>query len=276
MFEQTMTTRVQRMEPREAILALLSVFFHVTGIAALLAASWLSLTPVPFPKLYPELVQPVLLFRAGPAAPKLGGGNSPAVVAEPKSESARQETQKLDENLTQPIPQPAEEVAQADPAAHSEADSTAIPAGPGTPDGSLDGALDGIKGGKCVGENCDPNGPVGNGPGDSAAGFDSAEIHLPGINQVTEPLIIASSKALPRYPEIARRAGVQGRVLLQAVIGVDGKVGSVVVLKEDPSRVGFGDAAIEAVSRWRYQPGTLLGRPVAVQLTITVDFTLAH
>jgi protein TonB len=115
---------------------------------------------------------------------------------------------------------------------------------------------------------------VGNTSGSS--GSDSDEIHVPGLHQVTEPSIIASSKVLPKYPEVARHAGVEGRVLLQAVIGADGKVGSVLVLKESPSRVGFGEAAAEAVSRWRYHPGTLHGEPVAVQMTITVEFTLAR
>ncbi|MCI0568975.1 MAG: TonB family protein [Acidobacteria bacterium] len=277
MFEQTLTTRIHRMEPREAILALLSVFFHAAGIAALLAASWLTLTPIPFPKLHPELVQPVFFFpRAGPAAPKRGGGNVPAVVTERKPEPATQETQKTDDRLAQPIPQPVVEEVPSDAPTVSESESLPGPAGPGTPDGSPDGDINGVPNGKCVGENCDPDGPVGNTSGVSGPGFDSDEIHVPGIHQVTEPSIIASSKVLPKYPEIARHAGVEGRVLLQAVIGADGKVGSVVVLKEDPSRVGFGEAAAQAVSRWRYNPGTLQGKPVAVQMTITVEFTLAR
>jgi periplasmic protein TonB len=276
MFEQTLTTRIHRMEPREAVLALLSMFFHAAGIAALLAASWLTLTPIPFPKLNPELVQPVFFPRAGPAAPKLGGGSAPAVVAERKPEPATQETQKTDDALAQPIAQPEVKEVLPDTSTASEAESLPGPAGPGTPDGSPDGNIDGVPDGKCVGENCDPDGPVGNTSGIRGTGFDSDEIHIPGIHQVTEPSIIASSKVLPKYPEVARHAGVEGRVLLQAVIGADGKVGSILVLKEFPSRVGFGEAAAQAVSRWRYHPGTLRGERVAVQMTITVEFTLAR
>jgi len=117
---------------------------------------------------------------------------------------------------------------------------------------------------------------VGNGAGVSGEGIGTGGILVPGIHPVTDPSIIQSSKVLPRYPAMARHAGVEGRVLLQAVIGADGSVGSVVVLKESPSRVGFGEAAVEAVSRWRYHPGTYQGTPVAVYLTITVDFTLAR
>jgi len=277
MFEQALTTRIQRMEPREVILALLSAFFHAAGIAALLAASWLSITPIPFPKLHTELVQPVFFPRGGPPAPKLGGGSSPAIIAEPRPEQAKQVAPRPDDSLAQPVPQPAEvEAPPADSTAATEADSLPGPSGPGTPDGSPDGQIDGVAGGRCVGENCDPDGPVGNGPGGSGGGFDTGDILLPSIHQVTEPSIIQSSKILPRYPAMARHAGVEGRVLLQAVIGVDGKVGSVVVLKESPARVGFGEAAVEAVARWRYHPGRLHGTPVAVYLTITVDFTLTR
>ena len=277
MFEQAMTTRALRMEPREAIIALLSLFFHAAGIAALLAASWLTLTPIPFPKLNPELVQPVFFPRGGPLAPKLGGGKSPVLVTERRPEQSFQETAKPDAGLAQPTPQPAvQDAAPASVPDPSLADSSSAPVGPGTPDGSPDGDLHGVRNGNCVGENCDPNGPIGNGTGRVGDGIDTDGIYVPGIHQVTEPTIIEASKVLPRYPEMARHFGVQGRVVLQAVIGVDGRVGSVVVLKEDPSRVGFGEAAIEAASRWRYHPGTLLGTPVAVYLTITVEFTLAH
>jgi protein TonB len=265
------------MEPREAILALLSMFFHAAGFAALLAASWLSLNPIPFPKLHPELVQPVIFPRAGPPAPRLGGGKAPALITERRIERAVQEPTKTDESLAQPTPQPAvKDEVPADSPDPAQTDSLPGPAGPGTPDGSPDGDINGVPGGGCTGENCDPNGPVGNGPGVAGNGLDTNGIHWPGVHQVTEPTIIEASKILPKYPEMARHAGVQGRVLLQAVIGVDGRVGSVAVLKEDPSRIGFGEAAIAAVSRWRYHPGTLLGTPVAVYLTITVEFTLAR
>jgi TonB family protein len=277
MFEQALTTRIRRMEPREVVLALLSAFFHAAGIAALLAASWFSITPIPFPKLHTELVQPVFFPRGGPAAPKLGGGNSPAIITEPRPEQPKQEAPRPDDSLAQPVPQPAEvEAPPAESTTASAADSLPGLSGPGTPDGSPDGQVDGVPGGRCVGENCDPDGPVGNGAGVSGEGIGTGGILVPGIHPVTDPSIIQSSKVLPRYPAMARHAGVEGRVLLQAVIGADGSVGSVVVLKESPSRVGFGEAAVEAVSRWRYHPGTYQGTPVAVYLTITVDFTLAR
>jgi TonB family protein len=67
-----------------------------------------------------------------------------------------------------------------------------------------------------------------------------------------------------------------GRVILHAVISPEGSVGSVRILSENPPQVGFGPAAVEAVSHWRYRPATQMGRPVAVQFTITVEFTLSR
>jgi protein TonB len=134
----------------------------------------------------------------------------------------------------------------------------------------------GKKGATCVGEGCDPGGPVGTGPGiGPGSGEDASTIFRPGLEGVSEPAIIESSKVLPRYPELARRSRVTGRVILEAVIQTDGTVASVQILGEFPPRLGFGEAAAEAVSRWRYRPGMQYGVPVAVYFTVTVDFALS-
>ncbi|HVS64206.1 MAG TPA: TonB family protein [Thermoanaerobaculia bacterium] len=77
---------------------------------------------------------------------------------------------------------------------------------------------------------------------------------------------------MPEYTEIARRARIQGPVVLEAVIGVDGSVRDVEVLRALP--MGLSEAAARAVARWRYRPATLDGQPLAVILTVTVDFSL--
>lgn len=75
----------------------------------------------------------------------------------------------------------------------------------------------------------------------------------------------------PIYPEIARRAKVQGAVILEAVIDESGAVDRIRVLRSSPL---LDAAAIDAVSRWRYTPTLLNGTPVAVLMTITINFTL--
>jgi TonB family protein len=279
MFEQNLSGRLHHLEAREALLAVLSLFFHAAGIVSLLAASWLSLTPIPLPKLHPYLVQPVFLTGGSAPAPKLGGGAQPAATRAPEAERSRSAAEPVKEKLTQPELVPRQEPAtDAAPAAPASADSRDdAPPGPGAPDGSPNGSVNGIPGGDCLGDGCNPGGGVG-GPGGPGSGgtADSSLIYFPGVQQVTEPTLIDSTKVLPIYPLIARHAGLEGRVILQAVIDARGQVEDVTVLKESPPHLGFGDAAALAVSRWRYRPSTLRDVPVAVQLTITVDFTLSR
>jgi protein TonB len=75
----------------------------------------------------------------------------------------------------------------------------------------------------------------------------------------------------PEYPEIARRAGVQGVVILEAILDATGRVDSVRVLRSQPL---LDEAAIRAVRQWRYSPTELNGVPVPVLMTITVQFSL--
>ncbi len=95
---------------------------------------------------------------------------------------------------------------------------------------------------------------------------------VPGMAGVTEPELI--ERVEPDYPEVARRARVQGRVILQAVIHKDGTVGQVTVLHDPAPHLGLSDEAVSAVRQWRYRPGMQQGRPVDVYFTVVVDFTL--
>ena len=75
----------------------------------------------------------------------------------------------------------------------------------------------------------------------------------------------------PVYPALALSVKVDGVVLLEAVINERGLVERLRVLKSVPL---LDAAAIDAVSRWRYTPTLLNGTPVAVLMTITINFTL--
>lgn len=76
----------------------------------------------------------------------------------------------------------------------------------------------------------------------------------------------------PEYPEQARLERVQGVVVLQTVIDVLGNVVDVEVLKGLPA--GLTEAAVDAVSRWRFRPASLHGEPVAVRYLVTVSFSV--
>ena len=76
----------------------------------------------------------------------------------------------------------------------------------------------------------------------------------------------------PVYPEEARKAGVEGVVILQARTDVEGKVKDVMVLRSVPV---LDKAAIEAVRTWVYEPMTIDGQPKEAVFTTTVRFTLS-
>jgi protein TonB len=88
--------------------------------------------------------------------------------------------------------------------------------------------------------------------------------------EVTQPVKVHAPA--PVYTEIARRARVQGLVLLQAVIDREGNVVSAEIVRGLP--MGLDDSALEAVRQWRYEPATLRGRPVAVTFRLSVRFEL--
>jgi periplasmic protein TonB len=75
----------------------------------------------------------------------------------------------------------------------------------------------------------------------------------------------------PAYPVAAQAARVEGVVILEATIDETGVVRDVTVLRSRPL---LDQAAIEAVSRWRYTPTYLNGLPVSVVMSVTVNFTM--
>ena len=93
-------------------------------------------------------------------------------------------------------------------------------------------------------------------------------IHVGG--DVSPPEKISAPQ--PQYTEIARKARIQGVVIVQAIIDKDGNVTNVKLLKGLP--MGLGEAALDAIKKWRFRPATLNGKPVAVYYNLTVNFQL--
>lgn len=78
-------------------------------------------------------------------------------------------------------------------------------------------------------------------------------------------------KVLPVYPAQARREGVQGEVVLKAVIAKDGTIASLSPL-QGPQQLTA--AAMDAVQHWRFRPYQLNGKPVEVETNIRLNFQL--
>ncbi|HVO12489.1 MAG TPA: energy transducer TonB [Vicinamibacteria bacterium] len=88
--------------------------------------------------------------------------------------------------------------------------------------------------------------------------------------QIKEPKKLKDVK--PLYPDIAKQARVQGVVILECTISPAGRVSDVKVLRGIPL---LDQAALEAVKQWVYTPTLLNGVPVAVIMTVTVNFKLS-
>ncbi|WP_291439833.1 energy transducer TonB [Desulfovibrio sp.] len=82
-----------------------------------------------------------------------------------------------------------------------------------------------------------------------------------------------SRRAMPVYPDSARRKKLQGRVLVQLVVDTDGKPQRCVVITSTPEGV-FDDAALAAAKKTRFVPGKVNGRPVNTVVNIPYNFAL--
>ena len=103
--------------------------------------------------------------------------------------------------------------------------------------------------------------------GEPSAAAGQAPLRVGGT--IREPRKIFDVK--PVYPQDAQAAQVTGIVIVEAIIGVDGKVASARVLRGMPM---LDQAALDAVTQWAYEPTLLNGVPVQVVMTVTVNFTL--
>lgn len=78
----------------------------------------------------------------------------------------------------------------------------------------------------------------------------------------------------PVYPEIARKAGLEGRVWLKLLIGKDGGVRDVLVIQESGANAGFEEAAIAAAWHSKWRPALQNKQLVTLWVTYEVRFRL--
>jgi protein TonB len=134
---------------------------------------------------------------------------------------------------------------------------------PEAPSGGVEGGVEGgVPGGV-------PGGVLGGVPGGTGPGTGEGEPLRVG-GEVKAPVLV--NRAEPTYPEAARKARMEGVVILEAIITASGSVEEVKVLKSvNPL---LDSSAVRAVQQWKYRPATLNGRAVRVYLTVTVTFNL--
>lgn len=109
-------------------------------------------------------------------------------------------------------------------------------------------------------------------PGEAANGVHLATPQRVRVSQgVSTGLLL--HKVNPIYPEEAKRAGIQGTVVLKAEISKEGRIADLQVIS-GPEELAA--AAIGAVQQWRYKPYLLMGNPMVVETTIQVNFVLSR
>jgi protein TonB len=96
-----------------------------------------------------------------------------------------------------------------------------------------------------------------------------ARIQLQGNVQASKII----KRVAPSYPDGARRERLEGTVRFHAIIGTDGSVQQVRVIR---GYCSLSEISLPAVKQWRYTPTLLNGEPVEVDTTIDVIFSLRH
>ena len=97
-------------------------------------------------------------------------------------------------------------------------------------------------------------------------------VYHPGQDGVGDPVLTREVK--PNYTEDAKRRQVQGTVELSVVVRADGSVGDTRITKSLDA--DLDQQAIKAVKQWQFKPATKSGKPVNVQVSIELTFTLAE
>ena len=113
-----------------------------------------------------------------------------------------------------------------------------------------------------TGPSADHTGPA---PGPDAG--DPNDVVFTVVDEAPVPIF----KPTPEYPSWAREAGVSGQVLLNVLVGKDGRVRRVIIEKNVN---GLGDAAREALARWTFRPARMNGAAVSTWVAIPVRFEL--
>ena len=78
----------------------------------------------------------------------------------------------------------------------------------------------------------------------------------------------------PKYPEEARKKGIEGEVVVQALVDKKGEVQDLKILKNQSGSEELGKAAMDAVKQWKFKPATKKGDTVSIRIAIPIKFRL--
>tara|TARA_B100001123_G_scaffold38637_2_gene39903 strand:+ start:10979 stop:11740 length:762 start_codon:yes stop_codon:yes gene_type:complete len=221
----------------------------------------------------------VFLPQDGPGGGGGGGGNQslemPGLVElEGVDETELSVPVEPEPDFVEPEPEP--ETLQADRLSiPAMAMASALQTSPGVLDAVLARSTpsqgSGSGGGAGTGQGTGIGPGDGGGLGPGQGGGVGGGVYRPGSG-IVNPRLLREVK--PNYTSEAMRAQVQGEVWLEVVVLSDGTVGDVTVTKSLDPVFGLDEEAIRAARQWRFAPGTRFGEPVAVLVSIALEFNL--
>ena len=231
--------------------------------------------PIP---LQPSLNQIVWLNQPGPGGGGGGGGNK---MKEPPRKAELPGKDKITVPVEKAVVLEAPQVVKNEPNPVEQLNIPALSLAAGLE--SLPGAIEGPPGpptlsqgpgsggGAGTGRGTGIGPGTGSGLGPGSGGGTGGGTYRPG-NGVTTPRVLKEVK--PQYTADAMRAKIQGTVWLQCVVRPTGQCSDVEVTRSLDPTFGLDQEAMKAAQQWRFLPGTRLGEPVPVQITIELTFTL--
>jgi protein TonB len=239
----------------------LSLALHAAVIAAAVTSA---LWTVVFPLESPRLVRAYSLVRIPdpppPPPPPPPKSAAPQPVVKPAPPPPPALMQLAPTKIPDLIPQvvqaepPPPPVAAPEPPPPPPGPSASSEAGPpgGVPGGEIGGKLRGVKGGVFFAED--------------------GRVHVDRSEKLPMQTV---EQEYPTYPEAARKARLEGEVLLRYIVGTDGRVKDVEVLAPAKDKM-FDDAALNSVRRWRFRPMMHDGKRVEVvhEVLFTFEFTM--
>lgn len=231
-------------------------------VAAYLLLAWFGPEPIRDAILPERITDLVWMTAPGPGG---GGGGGNQLPDPPKPAELPRPTVVIPPPPPAPIPIPRVEDTPPEtlniPAQMADASQLSIGVlAPNPPSNST---------GSGPGTGAGPGRGAGIGPG--SGGGTGGGVFRPGSG-IELPVVLREIK--PQYTADAMRAKVQGTVWLECVVLADGSVGSVEIVKSLDSTFGLDQEAVKAARQWRFRPGTRMGEPVAVLVTIELSFTL--
>jgi TonB family protein len=217
----------------------------------------------------------VWLYQPGPRGGGGGGGNrSPEPPRKAELKGAEKITVPVEKppkiEMTKPEPTPPAQIV-----IPAQQTATGVMELPGMvsnlPTPAVPSQGSGVGGGAGTGRGTGIGPGQGSGLGEGFGGGTGGGWYRPG-NGVVSPEVIHEEK--PQYTSEAMRAKVQGIVEVEAIVMPDGTVSQVQIVRSLDDRFGLDQKAVEAVKRWRFRPGTRLGKAVPVLVNIELTFTL--